>query len=368
MMSKTEYRFLLAGGGTGGHLFPAIAVAEQIKKLKPEAKILFVGTKDKIEAKVVPEKGFNFKTIWVSGFSRKFKLENLIFPFKLLIAMIQSLIINIKFKPKVMIGAGAYVSGPVAIGASVMGAKIILLEQNSYPGITNRLLEKKAHQIHICFEETKKYFREKSKLRVTGNPIRIDLQLIPKDEALSKLGLDKTKKTLLVIGGSLGAGTVNEALEKNLTRLLDKGIQIIWQTGKQYFEKYKKHLSDTVKVFPFIEDMNVAYSAADLVVARAGATTIAEVAALGLPVIFIPSTIVAANHQLMNAKALVENDAAVIVKDEELKDKLYSVVTELIFDENKLLQLKQNIKKFSRPNAAVEIAQEAIKLAEENNV
>ncbi len=368
MISKTDYRFLLAGGGTGGHLFPAIAVAEQIRKLKPESKILFVGTKNKIESKVVPEKGFEFKTIWVSGFSRKFKMENLIFPFKLLIAMIQSLIINIKFKPKVMIGAGAYVSGPVAIGASVMGAKIILLEQNSYPGITNRLLERKAHQIHICFEETKKYFRNKSKLKVTGNPIRIELQPVPKEEALETLGLSKDKKTLLVIGGSLGAGSVNKALSKNLKKIIDAGIQIIWQTGKQYYNDYKKYESDRVKVYPFIDNINAAYSAADLVVARAGATTIAEVAALGLPVVFIPSTIVAANHQLMNAKALVENNAAVLLKDEDLEEKLYEVVNKLIFDDQKLSELRKNIKNFSRPNAAEDIAREAIKLAEESNV
>ncbi len=366
MTKEANYRFLFAGGGTGGHLYPAIAVAEQIRILKPESKILFVGTKDKIEARVVPEKGFDFKTIWVSGFSRKFKLENILFPVKLLIAMIQSLIINIKFKPKVMIGSGAYVSGPVAIGASVMGAKIILLEQNSYPGITNRLLERKAEQIHICFEETKKYFRAQEKLKVTGNPIRIELQPVERNEACKEFGLDENKKVVLVLGGSLGAGNVNKALEENLNRIVEEDIQIIWQTGKNYFENYKKLNSDKVKVFPFIENMTAAYSAADLVIARAGATTIAEVAALGLPVVFIPSTVVAANHQYMNAKALEENNAAIILKDEELADKLYMVVKNLINDKNKLEELKKNIKQFSKPNAAVEIAREAIKLAEVN--
>ncbi len=366
MTGKADYRFLLAGGGTGGHLYPAIAVAEQIRILKPESKILFVGTKDKIEAKVVPSKGFDFKTIWVSGFSRKFKLENLLFPIKLIIAMIQSLIINIKFKPKVMIGAGAYVSGPVAIGASVMGAKIILLEQNSYPGITNRLLEKKAEQIHICFEETKKYFRDQTKLKVSGNPIRVDLQLIERSKACAEFGLDENKKVLLVLGGSLGAGNINKALAANLEKIMRDGMQIIWQTGKNYFEEYKKLNSKNIKVYPFIENMTAAYSAADLVIARAGATTIAEVAALGLPVVFIPSTVVAANHQYMNAKTLEEGNAAIIIKDEELKDKLYTVVKSLINDSEKLAELKRNIKQFSKPNAAVEIAREAIKLAEVN--
>lgn len=366
MTKGANYRFLFAGGGTGGHLYPAIAVAEQIRILKPESKILFVGTKDKIEARVVPEKGFDFKTIWVSGFSRKFKLENILFPVKLLIAMIQSLIINIKFKPEVMIGSGAYVSGPVAIGASVMGAKIILLEQNSYPGITNRLLEKKAEQIHICFEETKKYFRNQEKLKVTGNPIRVELRPVERNEACKEFDLDANKKVVLVLGGSLGAGNVNKALEKNLDRIVEEDIQIIWQTGKNYYENYKKLNSDKVKVFPFIENMTAAYSAADLVIARAGATTIAEVATLGLPVVFIPSTVVAANHQYMNAKALEESNAAIILKDEELADKLYMVVKNLINDKNKLEELKNNIKQFSKPNAAVEIAREAIKLAEVN--
>ena len=366
MTKGANYRFLFAGGGTGGHLYPAIAVAEQIRILKPESKILFVGTKDKIEARVVPEKGFDFKTIWVSGFSRKFKLENILFPVKLLIAMIQSLIINIKFKPEVMIGSGAYVSGPVAIGASVMGAKIILLEQNSYPGITNRLLEKKAEQIHICFEETKKYFRNQEKLKVTGNPIRVELRPVERNEACKEFDLDANKKVVLVLGGSLGAGNVNKALEKNLNRIVEEDIQIIWQTGKNYYENYKKLNSDKVKVFPFIENMTAAYSAADLVIARAGATTIAEVATLGLPVVFIPSTVVAANHQYMNAKALEESNAAIILKDEELADKLYMVVKNLINDKNKLEELKNNIKQFSKPNAAVEIAREAIKLAEVN--
>ena len=366
MTKGANYRFLFAGGGTGGHLYPAIAVAEQIRILKPESKILFVGTKDKIEARVVPEKGFDFKTIWVSGFSRKFKLENILFPVKLLIAMIQSLIINIKFKPEVMIGSGAYVSGPVAIGASVMGAKIILLEQNSYPGITNRLLEKKAEQIHICFEETKKYFRNQEKLKVTGNPIRVELRPVERNEACKEFDLDANKKVVLVLGGSLGAGNVNKALEKNLNRIFEEDIQIIWQTGKNYYENYKKLNSDKVKVFPFIENMTAAYSAADLVIARAGATTIAEVATLGLPVVFIPSTVVAANHQYMNAKALEESNAAIILKDEELADKLYMVVKNLINDKNKLEELKNNIKQFSKPNAAVEIAREAIKLAEVN--
>lgn len=366
MNRNNIYKFIFAGGGTGGHLFPAVAVAEQIRLLKPEADILFVGTKEKIEARVVPKLGFKFKTIWISGFSRQFNLRNLIFPIKLIVSMFQSLIINIKFNPKVTVGSGAYVSGPVAWGSSIMGAKIVLMEQNSYPGVTNRLLEKKAEQIYLCFEDSKQYFRKQDKLRVIGNPIRTELKLKQKNEAVKVFDLNPGKKTLLVLGGSLGAASLNNVLGNKLNELTKAGLQIIWQTGEIYFDVYKKFNSEHVKVLSFIEDMSDAYSAADLVVARAGATTIAEVSTLGLPVIFVPSKNVAANHQLMNAKSLINEDAAVLIRDDDLQEKLVDTVIGLIKNTYRLEELSKNIKKLSRPNAAKEIAEEVIKLAELN--
>ncbi|MFA3782812.1 undecaprenyldiphospho-muramoylpentapeptide beta-N-acetylglucosaminyltransferase [Melioribacteraceae bacterium 4301-Me] len=364
---KTIYRFLFAGGGTGGHLYPAVAVAQQIKMIKPESEILFIGAKGKMESRIVPKLGFNFKSIWISGFTRKFSIDNILFPLKLLVSLSQSLFYCIKFHPQVAIGSGAYVSGPVIWSASILGSRILLMEQNSYPGLTNRLLEKKADQIHITFEDSKNYFRDKSKLKLSGNPVRINLELIDKSVALEKFQLSNAKKTLLILGGSGGALSINEAVKNNLINLLEKNIQIIWQTGSFYFERYKHLNSADVKVVPFIDDMAVAYSAADLLVARAGATTIAEASYLGLPVIFVPSTNVAANHQYKNAITLKNNDAAEIVEDSQVNQKIVDKIMEIIFDENKLKSFSQNIKKFSKPNAAKNIALDAIKLAETFN-
>ncbi len=364
MKNRTPYSFLFAGGGTGGHLYPALAVAQQIRLMKPESEILFVGAKNKIEEKVVPEYGFNFKSIWISGFSRKLSLSNLLFPLKLFVSAIQSLMINFSFKPRVAVGSGAYVSGPVIWAASVFGSKVILLEQNSYPGITNRMLEKKAKEIHITFEESKKYFRDESKLKLTGNPIRIDLKLSDKSEAKKKFGLNELKKVLLVIGGSGGARSINQAVADNINQLVSNNIQVIWQTGQFYYEQYKGFSNESVKIFPFISDMSAAYSASDIVLARSGATTIAEVSFLSLPVVFVPSANVAANHQYMNAKALKVANAAELIEDKNLKDEFFPVVNELIFNEARQEILKRNISSFAKPLAAKTIAESAIKFAE----
>jgi UDP-N-acetylglucosamine--N-acetylmuramyl-(pentapeptide) pyrophosphoryl-undecaprenol N-acetylglucosamine transferase len=361
--NKTPYRFIFAGGGTGGHLYPALAVAQQVRALLPESEILFVGAKNKIEARIVPEYGFNFKPIWISGFQRKLNISNVLFPLKVIVSALQSLAINFSFKPRVAVGCGAYVSGPAIWAASVLGAKVVLLEQNSYPGVTNRMLEKRAEEIHITFEESKKYFRQESKLKLSGNPIRINLKLTDKTAAKKSFGLDGTKKTLLVIGGSGGARSINEAVASNLKALTANGIQVLWQTGQFYFEEYKKYSNGDVKVLPFISDMSAAYSACELVLARSGATTIAEVSYLGLPVVFVPSSNVAANHQYMNAKALKEAKAAELIEDKNLDAEILPVVTELINNEARQEKLKQNISAFARPLAAKIIAESAIKLA-----
>jgi UDP-N-acetylglucosamine--N-acetylmuramyl-(pentapeptide) pyrophosphoryl-undecaprenol N-acetylglucosamine transferase len=360
---KTPYRFLFAGGGTGGHLFPAVAVAEKIKMMLPEAEILFVGTKSKIEGTVVPQLGFKFKSIWIKGFSRKINFDNLLFPLKLVVSMLQSIIINIKFNPKVAIGSGGYVSGPAIFGSYIMGAKIILLEQNSYPGITTRLLEKYAEEVHISFEDSKKYFRYPEKLFLTGNPIRSSLAHSAKDEALKEIGLLPSKKTLLVIGGSLGAGSMNEAVANSMNRINENGVQVIWQTGNGYFEKYKKYTSDCIKVLSFINRMNIAYSACDLLLARAGATTIAELLALGIPSILVPSPNVAENHQYFNAKSLSDHSAAILIEDKNIKTALADEIISTISDEEKLKSLRLNALALAKPDAAEVIAKNAIKFA-----
>jgi UDP-N-acetylglucosamine--N-acetylmuramyl-(pentapeptide) pyrophosphoryl-undecaprenol N-acetylglucosamine transferase len=366
MKKKSIYRFLFAGGGTGGHLYPALSVAQKVRQLKPESEIIFIGNKNKIESKVVPEYGFDFKSIWISGISRQITLSNLLFPIKLLVSMIQSLFIIIKFKPRTAIGSGAYVSGPPIWTSWLMGAKIILLEQNSYPGLTNRLLEKKASEIHLTFEESKKYFRQEEKLRVTGSPIRVDLKIINRNEAARKFGLDPAKKILLILGGSGGAGTINTVIKKIFPELNENGIQIIWQTGKNYYDHYKNAANELMKIFPFINDMTSAFSACDLIVARSGASTIAEVSMLGLPVIFVPSPFVAANHQMLNAKTICDSNAALMVEDKDIDNKLLETILATIFDEKKLEMLRNEIKKFSKPDAVKIIAENAIKLAELN--
>lgn len=358
-IKKATYRFLFSGGGTGGHLYPAVAVAEELLKQLPEAELLFVGTSDRIESRVIPAMGYNYKSIPVAGFARNKGIKNILFPFKLLAGMIKSLFIAAKFKPLVAVGAGAYVTGPILWASSVMGAKIVLLEQNSYPGVTNKILEKRASVIHAAFEDARKYFRFQDKIKITGNPVRSSLKLISKDEAVEKLGLDKSKKTVLIVGGSLGAGSINETIAENIDKL-DGDIQVIWQTGSYYFEKYKSLNSNSVKVMAFIDDMAAVYSAADVLIARAGATTIAEVSLLGLPVIFVPSPNVAENHQFKNAESLVKENAALLVEDKNIKSELIPALTGLINDDNKLDELRENIKKFARPDAARDIVKDML--------
>ena len=359
-----KYRFLFAGGGTGGHLFPALAVAEQIRELKPEADILFIGTKSKIEGRVVPKLGFKFKSIWIKGFSRKVTLENILFPVKLFISLIQSLIINISFKPEVAIGSGGYVAGPAIWAASVLGAKIILLEQNSYPGVTTRLLERYADEVHLSFEVSKKYLRRDKIHYLTGNPVRKSLVRINQNEALKMFDLSSEKKTLLVLGGSLGARSINEVMADNIKIIEENNIQIIWQTGKNYFEKYESLRSDSIKIYDFVDDMNSVYSACDILLARAGATTIAELLNLSIPSILVPSPNVAENHQYHNAKTLVDNGAAIIIEDKNLKDNFADTVLDLVKNDEKLKELKNNTERLAKPKAAQTIAQNAIKFAE----
>jgi UDP-N-acetylglucosamine--N-acetylmuramyl-(pentapeptide) pyrophosphoryl-undecaprenol N-acetylglucosamine transferase len=361
-MSKTmSYRFLFAGGGTGGHLYPAIAVAEKIKLLLPEAEIMFIGTKSKIEGRVVPQLGYKFKSIWIKGFSRKLKLENILFPIKVVVSVIQSVIINMFYRPNVAIGSGGYVSGPAIFGSSVMGAKIILIEQNSYPGVTTRLLERYANEIHLSFEDSKKYFKNKDKLFLTGNPVRQSLTIVNKEDALKSFNLSPAKKTLLILGGSLGARSINKVIADSLISLSEKNIQVIWQTGENYFDKYKSLSSDNIKIMAFVEKMNLAYSACDLLLARAGATTLAEILTLGIPAILVPSPNVAENHQYFNAKSLSDKNAAVLIEDKNLRDEFAEKVFPLILDDIRLYELKKNSLKLGKPDAAETIAKNAIK-------
>lgn len=358
---RSDYRFLFAGGGTGGHLFPALAVAEKIRNMQPEAEIMFVGSRSKIEGRVVPKSGFAFSPIWIKGFSRKFTLDNLLFPLKLIVSLIQSLIINIRFRPRVAIGSGGYVAGPAIWGASIIGAKIILLEQNSYPGVTTRLLERFASEIHLGFEDSAKYFKNKSILKFTGNPVRESLIRINQETALKHFTLDPSLKTIFILGGSLGAGSINSAVEKFLNKYHPKDLNIIWQTGKNYFERYKQFNTGNIVVKDFIDDMNLAYSACDLLISRAGATTIAEIMVLGIASILIPSPNVAENHQYFNAKSLSDRKAALLIEDNKLAGVFGTEVIKNLNDEKRLNEIRINAANLGRINAAKIIAESAIR-------
>jgi len=361
VQSRSKYRILFAGGGTGGHLFPAIAVAESIRKLMPEADILFVGNKNKIEGRVVPKLGYNFKSIWIKGFVRRLTFGNLLFPLRLIVSLAQALVINMKFKPNVAIGGGGYVAGPVIWGSKVMGAKIILLEQNSYPGVTTRILAKYADEIHVSYNDSKKYFRNKEKVYVTGCPTRKNVSEFAKETNL--FGIKEGKKTLLVLGGSGGAKSINDAMAGLVSELREKDISVIWQTGNYYYDNYKNLENDLIYIVPFIENMQEAYSVSDLVVARAGATTIAELSNLGKPCILIPSPNVAENHQYYNAKSIADEGGCILINDDRIKTELKEKLILTILSEETQKELGCNIKKFSNPNAADLIAKRIIHLA-----
>lgn len=356
MAGTAGIRVLLAGGGTGGHVFPAIAVAERIRDAENDAEILFIGTKGKIEATAVPAAGFKFKSIWISGFSRKSMKENLLFPVKLIVSIFQSIGICMKFKPQVIVATGGYVSGPAVIGARVMGAKVVLIEPNSYPGITTRLLERKADEIHLMFKDAIEFLRVKENIFVTGDPVRKSLAEADRAEARKSLGIGSEDKVLFVVGGSLGAKAINGAVAGALPEFEKEGITLLWQTGKTTYDGFKQHASDRVRIYPFIDNMNDVYAASDLVLARAGATTIAELAYLNKPSVLVPFPMAAENHQFRNARSMVEAGAALLVEEKNLKNELVQSVATLLNDGEKRGEMIRNLEKLGGKDAAGVIA------------
>ena len=360
-------RVIISGGGTGGHVFPAIAIADAIKAAAPDTEILFVGANGKIEMEKVPKAGYKIEGLNITGFQRKLTLRNLSFPFKLAASMLKAVMIVRKFRPDVAVGVGGYASGPVLKIANTFGIPTVLQEQNSFAGVTNRILASKANAVCVAYDGLERFF-PKDKIIFTGNPVRKDIldKKINAEQAKQSLGLDQNKKTVLIFGGSLGARTINEAVLANADALLGmKDVNIIWQVGKIYFEEYKNcRLSGQkdIKIIPFIEDMDMAYSAADIVVCRAGALTISELAILGKAAILIPSPNVAEDHQTVNAMSLVNKGAAVLIRDVEAKEKLVTEIESLLSDEVRKSGLESNIKYFARPEAAKQIAAEILKI------
>lgn len=366
-----ELRVIISGGGTGGHIFPAVSIANEIKAKRPDAKILFVGAEGRMEMQRVPAAGYPIKGLPIAGFNRKNLLKNIPVLFKILESRRMARRILRDFRPQVAVGVGGYASGPTLNVAESMGIPTLLQEQNSYAGVTNKLLAKKARKICVAYDGMSRFFPA-DKILFTGNPVRQNLLegTVQKDDSVRSFGLVPGKRTILVIGGSLGARTLNESILGNLPLVKQQSnVQFVWQTGKYYSNAIKEELDrrgcpDNLKVMDFIADMKQAYAAADLVISRAGAGSISEFCLLGKPVILVPSPNVAEDHQTKNALALVQKNAALYVSDAEARRSLLPLAINTVADHEKLESLSRNIIQLARPNAASDIADEVIKLAE----
>lgn len=366
-MKQPDLHIIISGGGTGGHLFPALAIAEALKKLEPGVKILFVGALGKLEMEKVPAAGYVIEGLDIMGLQRSFTLQNLRFPIRLIRSLLRSRAIIKQFKPDAAVGVGGYASGPLLYMAERKGIPCIIQEQNSYPGITNKLLAKKAVKICVAYQGMQRFFPA-SKLMLTGNPVRkvIVEQQISRVTALKNLGLNSDKPVLLVLGGSLGARTLNESIFSGLDRLQAAGIQLIWQAGKRYYADLKSRIGEPVsgvQLTEFINDMDQAYAAADIIISRAGAGTISELAWVGKPVILVPSPNVAEDHQTKNAAALVSTTAAIMVSDADADELLINTAIDLAGDITLQQTLSKNISTHAYPDAANKIAAEIITLA-----
>ena len=364
----SSLRFIISGGGTGGHIYPAIAIANALKLQFPSAEFLFVGAQDKMEMQKVPQAGYVIQGLWIAGLQRKLTLDNLLFPFKLLSSLWKSSCILRKFKPDVVIGTGGFASGPLLQMANSRGIPTLIQEQNSYPGITNKLLSKKASKICVAYDQLERFFPA-SKLVFTGNPVRQDLVDVHANRtaALTHFTLDPKKKTVLILGGSLGARRLNQLVEKELDFFASQGLQVYWQCGKLYWEQYQKYNAQAgVQVVAFIDRMDLVYAAADFVISRAGASSVSELCLVGKPTLFIPSPNVAEDHQTKNAQAVVSQEGALLLKESELDTKFETVFGELIADESLQKKLSANIQKLAKPNATAAIVEEIVKLIKQS--
>lgn len=357
------YKFILSGGGTGGHIYPAIAIANELKSRFPTAEFLFVGAQDKMEMQKVPQAGYPIQGLWIAGLQRRLTFDNALFPIKLLSSLLKSRQIIKQFKPDVVIGTGGFASGPLLQMANSAGIPTVIQEQNSFPGITNKLLSKKANAICVAYENLERFF-PKEKMVLTGNPVRQDLIDVDckRAEGIAHFNLDPNKKTILILGGSLGARRVNQLIEKELEFFDSQKVQLLWQCGKLYFEEYKKYQSPNVQVMAFIERMDLVYAAADIVISRAGASSVSELCIVGKPVVFIPSPNVAEDHQTKNAQSIADKQGAILIRESELDATFESILSELIANETKQQELSQHIKNLALPNATKAIVEEIVKL------
>ncbi|TFH27030.1 MAG: undecaprenyldiphospho-muramoylpentapeptide beta-N-acetylglucosaminyltransferase [Bacteroidia bacterium] len=370
-MSKSRpYRILIGGGGTGGHVFPAIAIADELRVRDPETEFLFVGALGKLEMEKVPEAGYPIEGLPVAGFQRRVSVKNLTFFYKLLVSMILSRRIVRRFHPDVAVGVGGYASGPILKAAARKGIPILIQEQNSYAGVTNRLLARSARVICVAYEKMDRYFPAE-KLVITGNPVRqqvVNLKAGP-ELIRSEFNLEKGKRICLMVGGSLGARTLNRSFLTGLNKLDREDLQVLWQCGRYYHDEVEKKVSASglknVRVLPFINRMDLAYQAADIIISRAGAISISELCLVGKPVILVPSPNVAGDHQTHNAEALVEKSAALMVSDSEAEEHLVDLMLGLMGDDKLKEELCTNIKQLGIPDASQRISAEVLKILEE---
>tara|TARA_B100001094_G_scaffold107070_1_gene103107 strand:+ start:28672 stop:29775 length:1104 start_codon:yes stop_codon:yes gene_type:complete len=363
-----SYRFLISGGGTGGHIYPAISIADELSKNFNSTEILFVGSNNRMEMKKVPESGYNIKGLWISGIKRKLHFSNLLVPIKIIHSLIKSYLIIKKFKPDFVIGTGGFASGPVVYIASKLKLPTLIQEQNSYAGVTNKILSKSVELICVAYDNMNNFFPS-NKIFYSGNPVRKEITELKasKKDSDDFFNINRNGKVLLIIGGSLGAKAINEFISKNLKFFQEKNIDIIWQCGKLYYDNYKKYLSKKVKIFPFIKDMSKAYASADYIISRSGASVISELCIVAKPVIFIPSPDLAEDHQTKNALNIVKNNAALMVKEKELNKLFFSVFNKMINDKNFSDELSRSIKLLAKPDATYKIVEQIKRRLENGN-
>ncbi|MTI32858.1 undecaprenyldiphospho-muramoylpentapeptide beta-N-acetylglucosaminyltransferase [Xanthovirga aplysinae] len=367
MEKKRPYRVIISGGGTGGHIYPAIAIANKLKEKFSDTEVLFVGAENRMEMQKVPEAGYKIEGLWISGIQRKLTWDNLSFPLKLISSIRKSHRIIKEFKPDVVVGVGGYASGPLLYAATQKGVPALIQEQNSFAGLTNKWLANRIQTACVAYEGMEKFF-PKEKVVLTGNPVRSDIIGAAKkrEQALEFFDFSEEKPVLLIIGGSLGARTLNEGVFAGLKELIDQGVQVIWQIGRFYYKDIKKRLEEfettNIRAMEFIKEMDLAYGAADVVVSRAGALSVSELCLAKKPSIFVPSPNVAEDHQTKNARALVEKDAAWMINDREAKENLVDRALELLNNEEERKRLSENIALWGRPEAAEDIVNEILKL------
>jgi UDP-N-acetylglucosamine--N-acetylmuramyl-(pentapeptide) pyrophosphoryl-undecaprenol N-acetylglucosamine transferase len=366
-MLERKLKVIISGGGTGGHIFPALAIAGAFKKIVPDADILFVGARGKMEMEKVPRYGYPIVGLWISGFKRNTSLSNMLFPIKLFVSMIKALSIIFRFKPDLVIGTGGYASGPVLRAATWLKIPILIQEQNNFPGVTNRILGRKAACICTAFEGMETYF-PKDKILLTGNPIREEIFQDKPDRAtaIEACGLDIQRPIVFVVGGSQGARSINQAITANIEFFKDHQIQLIWQTGVYYFKTAKEAVEklnyDGIKVFDFINKINLAFEASTIVVSRAGAIAISELCRVGKPVILVPFPFAAGDHQTKNAQALKEKNAAILLPDSLVKQNITTEIASLLADSQKQMLMAESIKMMGIPNSADLIAEKALQI------